>query len=85
MRLCVAEKNRSRGINGRVYPWDEEYLAGHTNINETRDDSGPHNLDRTCAVGIYPQGASPEGLLDLSGNVWEFGRAAPMSRHSIHG
>ena len=28
-------------------------------------------LGRTTAVGLYPQGASPVGALDMSGNVWE--------------
>ena len=26
---------------------------------------------RTNLVGAYPAGASPEGLLDVAGNVWE--------------
>ena len=62
----------ARGIDGKIYPWGDEYLAGHANINETWGDVGPHNLARTSAVGIYPQGASSEGVLDLSGNVWEW-------------
>ena len=45
---------------------------GYANIDETRENAGPHNLQSTSAVGLYPQGASPYGLLDLSGNVWEW-------------
>ena len=26
----------------------------------------------TCPVGSYPEGATPRGVLDLSGNVWEW-------------
>ena len=29
-------------------------------------------LGRTSAVGMYPLGASAEGVMDLSGNVWEW-------------
>jgi formylglycine-generating enzyme required for sulfatase activity len=57
----------ARGTDGRVYPWGEKYVDGYANTYED-----PHRVGRTSAVGIYPEGASPEGVLDLSGNVWEW-------------
>jgi formylglycine-generating enzyme required for sulfatase activity len=60
----------ARGTDGRVYPWGNEYMTGYANISEAGE--GARNLGRTSAVGIYPEGASPEGVLDLSGNVWEW-------------
>jgi hypothetical protein len=62
----------ARGTDGRDYPWGGEYRRGYANINETSGDAGPHYLAQTSAVGIYTQGASPEGVMDLAGNVWEW-------------
>ncbi|MFC1959134.1 SUMF1/EgtB/PvdO family nonheme iron enzyme [Chloroflexota bacterium] len=52
------------GDPNREYPWgdwDERFA----NTSES-------GLSRTTAVGMYPQGASPVGTLDISGNVYEW-------------
>jgi formylglycine-generating enzyme required for sulfatase activity len=35
-------------------------------------EEGPNNLSQTSAVGLYPQGGSPCGVQDMSGNVWDW-------------
>jgi len=55
----------ARGTDGRTYPWGNEYDPKKLNAK----DSG---IRGTTAVGSYPEGASPYGLLDMAGNVWEW-------------
>ncbi len=62
----------ARGTDGRTYPWGNEYISGYANIDERERDHGPYHLRQTSAVGNYPQGVSPYGVLDMSGNVWEW-------------
>lgn len=62
----------ARGNKGRAYPWGEKFLSGHANLNEILSEVGPNYVGRTSAVGIYPEGATAEGVMDLSGNVWEW-------------
>jgi len=64
----------AKAKKARVYPWGDGYQVGYANINETYKglEVGPHYLQTTTAVGIYPQGVSPCGALDMSGNVWEW-------------
>ncbi len=55
----------ARGDDGRIFPWgnnppDTDFL---------NFDFSPGTI---VSVGRYPDGASPYGVLDMSGNVWEW-------------
>jgi formylglycine-generating enzyme required for sulfatase activity len=56
----------ARGTDGRKYPWANAWEAGRARF------SGNNGGERTTPVGSYPSGASPFGVLDLAGNVWEW-------------
>jgi hypothetical protein len=64
----------ARGTDGREYPWGNEYIPGYANINETDQTNltGYYYIRQTTDVGMYLQGASPYGVLDISGNIWEW-------------
>ncbi len=47
------------------YPWGDDWADDCCNSKEL-------NLGRPTPVGIFPAGASAEGVLDLAGNVWEW-------------
>ncbi len=59
----------ARGEDGRRWPWGNESGSGNGNTSEAE-------LAETCAVGLFPNGASPCGAHDLVGNVWEWTRSA---------
>ncbi len=57
----------ARGATQRRFPWGNEAPEGRLCWN------GEGTLhDRTCAIGSYPGGDSPDGLHDLAGNVSEW-------------
>lgn len=63
----------ARGRDGRKYPWGDKYVSGYANIDETQYKWGPHYLEQTSTVGIYPpESASPYGVMDMMGNVAEW-------------
>lgn len=63
----------ARGFDDRMYPWGgQEYKVGYANVNETENKVGSNNLQQTSAVGMYPHAASPFGVEEMIGNVWEY-------------
>ncbi len=55
----------SRGTDGRVYPWGEEFKKKLCNSEES-------GIGHTTPVDRYPEGKSQYGCYDMSGNVWEW-------------
>jgi len=55
----------ARGEDGRKYPWGDA-SSDNSLLNYNM------NIEDTVVVGSYPLGASAYGLLDMSGNVWEW-------------
>jgi len=55
----------ARGREGRAYPWGGDPPTDrHANFDGRIGNSTP--------VGIYPLGATAEGIQDLAGNVWDW-------------
>ena len=57
----------AQGTDGRMYPWGNEWKDANVPVAQKgRTMSGPD------AVNAHPQGASPFGVEDLVGNVWQW-------------
>jgi formylglycine-generating enzyme required for sulfatase activity len=56
----------ARGIDGRTYPWGNEF--DESKVNSAGDSDG---FLGQAPVGSFPMGASPYGAYDMVGNAWE--------------
>jgi len=57
----------ARGTDGRLYPWGNQKPTKELAFLGFRGETGP--------VGRHPRGASPYGVLDMAGQVWEWTRS----------
>ena len=55
----------ARGTDGRIYPWGNDWDPAKANSRES-------GYRGTLVVGSLPDGASPYGVMDMAGNVWEW-------------
>ncbi|WP_026370080.1 formylglycine-generating enzyme family protein [Kallotenue papyrolyticum] len=55
----------ARGTDGRAFPWGDRFDPARCNTRES-------GIGTTTPVDHYPTGASPYGVLDLAGNVYEW-------------
>ncbi len=53
----------ARGTDGREYPWGNAFDPKCANLG---------GKDSLAPVGSYPDGASPYGVMDMTGNAWEW-------------
>jgi formylglycine-generating enzyme required for sulfatase activity len=87
----------SRGTDGRRYPWGNAAPSAQL-LNACGDEcvaqaaasdakvalySGNDGWVGTAPVGSYPRGASPFGLLDMAGNVYEW-TSSPYCTYPVH-
>jgi iron(II)-dependent oxidoreductase len=57
----------AQGADGRLYPWGNEWDDGAVPVpDKSRTMRGPD------AVDGHPKGASPFGVMDMVGNVWQW-------------
>ncbi len=54
--------------DGRLFPWGDRFDPDCANTSES-------GLGRTSPVGAFSRDVSPFGVLDMSGNVWEWTRS----------
>jgi len=57
----------AQGSDGRTYPWGNAWDANAVPVQEKG-----RRLTAPDGVGLHPQGASPFGVQDMVGNVWQW-------------
>ena len=69
----------ARGERGDTYPWGSQLTAAKCNVRES-------GIASTTPVDRYHSGASPYGVYDMCGNVWEWlSTESAQGRHELKG
>jgi formylglycine-generating enzyme required for sulfatase activity len=55
----------ARGVHRRRYAFGDDFDAARYNTFET-------HVRHTTPIGVFPGGQTPEGLVDMTGNTWDW-------------
>ncbi|MGO8671460.1 MAG: SUMF1/EgtB/PvdO family nonheme iron enzyme [Capsulimonadaceae bacterium] len=67
----------ARGTDGRIFPYGDTFDIKKCNADVSC-------IGLTTAVHVYPEGASPYGVMDMAGNVWEWTLTEYETRSDTH-
>jgi formylglycine-generating enzyme required for sulfatase activity len=67
----------ARGIQSRLFPWGDEQpndtlLNYASALSSNKEERSRTYVGRPTPVGFYPTGATPDGVMDMAGNVFEW-------------
>jgi len=80
----------ARWVDGRTYPWGSTFPGPENPAAQTVEvtrikSAGTNPFPSLRPVGTLPSGASPFGIHDLAGNVWEWTTTVAEGRRILKG